>query len=1194
MSFFFSQPDAAAGKDTHLDNINPTVNNGTSTVLNVGRDKVGPNTFIFRGLIEFDISSIPTNATVVSGVLTLNAETIVVSSAESSAARRVTAVWNESQATWDDRITSTAWGTAGGDFTTTDQGTFNLPTSTGPIDINLDALVQDAIDNRAGTLSLILMRTSEANPDAQVNFSSSDNATAANRPQLFIEFDTPPSGEIDLFIPSKDSIPHQKLYFTQNSNVFPPAVPDSTVYKMDPDGSLFENVSTGGDLRIIQGVDTVADQDLAYFAAEIDFITGTGSGYILKADSKLETIETIFVSGSNAFFVDVAFNSFDNKVYWCDTSTTASRIGKINSDGSSPEEIIIDAGTPFAIDVDSMGQKVYWADNDGFIRRANLDGSSSEVIVSNVAGAPEGIHVDVLNEKVYFTNEETDNSFIARTDLDGSNLEMLISGVVAVNGVRHITVDNTEGKMYWISDVGVQNGVRSANIDGSNIQVISPNPNPFGVLQLKGIDVFLHNTSVSLFIGGKPSGDLTLFIGGRDSASGNIDMFMGGKPSGAMDLFLPGVNSTTNTNIFVGDIIEDKVFTFTPKETCATGVNHPLGIAIHDELQDKFWVTSEDPTSNVPTDLTIDKKNEKLFITENSGRIIKTDFDGSTQEVVVSGLSNPQSIDIDESISTIFWTDKNIGVIQKSNLAGESIEVVLSGLAAPEGLALDKDAKRIFWSNVSGINIQSVNYDGSSIQDVVASGLSNPRRLAFDNSNNKLYWTDFDLGVVQRSNPDGTNINTVAAGLLGPVGLDILGLNLPLFIHGHEASSGNTTLYIAGKPSGDMPLFISGQPSGQIPLFIEGSIDAATPISEEMDLYIGGIPSGDIPLFISGKPSGEMDLFIQGSPSGEIPLFIKGQPSGDMPLFIGGKDNTSGNITLFIQGQPSGDIPLFIGGKPSGEMDLFISGKPSGEIPLFIQGQPSGDMSLFIAGIPSGEIDLFIKGLDNTSDEIPLFISGKPSGEMDLFIEGIPGTVSGDISLFINSSFSDGSLDLFVLGCAPKVVVVTPTDLFTISDDVINIFERGVDAIIDQLGKNVKLIFDPIIIPCPNCLFDPIGGKSSNRFKPGGPVPFSDGARCPYCRGTGKTEQERSTIVKASVSWSPQDYIDYGISVQNARAVVSTKTLLNDVIKIQRAKIAIIDCDISSILKVKCRRLKDPVPIGVKNSRYAMTFWQRI
>jgi len=346
-------------------------------------------------------------------------------------------------------------------------------------------------------------------------------------------------------------------------------------------------------------------------------------------------------------------------------------------------------------------------------------------------------------------------------------------------------------------------------------------------------------------------------------------------------------------------------------------------------------------------------------------------------------------------------------------------------------------------------------------------------------------------------------------------------------------------LFIAGRPSGEIDLFISGKPSGDITLFVSGKPSGG------MDLFIGGKDNSfdEIDLYIGGKPSGEIDLYIGGVPSGDIPLFISGQPSGQIPLFIQSKDNTSGDITLFIQGQPSGNIPLFIGGKPSGEMDLFIGGKPS------------------------GEIDLFIKGLDNTSDEIPLFIS---------------------------SNFPTGSMDLFIIGCAPKVIVVPPTNLFTISDSIIQVFEDGVDAIIDQLGKNVKLIFDPIIIPCVNCTFDPIGGKSANRFKPGGPIPFSDGARCPYCRGTGKTERERFAIIKASVSWNSQDYIDYGISVQNARAIVSTKTLLTDVIKIQRAKMAIIDFDISSILKVKCRRLKDPVPVGLKNSRYAITFWQRI
>ncbi len=186
------------------------------------------------------------------------------------------------------------------------------------------------------------------------------------------------------------------------------------------------------------------------------------------------------------------------------------------------------------------------------------------------------------------------------------------------------------------------------------------------------------------------------------------------------------------------------------------------------------------------------------------------------------------------------------------------------------------------------------------------------------------------------------------------------------------------------------------------------------------------------------------------------------------------------------------------------------------------------------------------------------------------------------------------SMTLLIAGCAPKKPKKSKKDLFTIPSTVIDIFEREVDALIRDLGKKIKLIYKPTIIDCPNCIFDLIGRKSANRFQSGGPQPFSDGARCPYCRGTGKTEQENSEIILGLVDWKPRDYQDFGISVQNSNAIVGIKTLATDAVKIQRATEAIVDYAISDIIKLRCRKLRDPMTTGLKNSRYAISFWQRI
>jgi len=187
----------------------------------------------------------------------------------------------------------------------------------------------------------------------------------------------------------------------------------------------------------------------------------------------------------------------------------------------------------------------------------------------------------------------------------------------------------------------------------------------------------------------------------------------------------------------------------------------------------------------------------------------------------------------------------------------------------------------------------------------------------------------------------------------------------------------------------------------------------------------------------------------------------------------------------------------------------------------------------------------------------------------------------------------DDEGNLNITGCGSKKTPGTVTPLFTIPDSVITTFQAGIDTLIRELGKTVKLIYDPTIIDCPNCEVDPIGNKAANRFRPG-QQRFADGRRCPYCRGTGKTEEENSEEIIALIKFNPRDYKKFGISIQDPSSLIRMKTFLTDVIKIQRATTAVIDLQTKGIIKTTCRRLKDPIPTGLKESRYAITFWERI
>ncbi|MFN3243181.1 MAG: beta strand repeat-containing protein [Planctomycetota bacterium] len=108
--------------------------NGAGTQLIVGRTAGTSSTLSRRGLVQFDISSVPAGSTVTNATLTLVSDTPAVTGNQSIAIRRLTQAWTEGSsnagnpgglgavaagggATWANRTTpSTAWSSAGGSF----------------------------------------------------------------------------------------------------------------------------------------------------------------------------------------------------------------------------------------------------------------------------------------------------------------------------------------------------------------------------------------------------------------------------------------------------------------------------------------------------------------------------------------------------------------------------------------------------------------------------------------------------------------------------------------------------------------------------------------------------------------------------------------------------------------------------------------------------------------------------------------------------------------------------------------------------------------------------------------------------------------------------------------------------------------------------------------------------------------------
>jgi hypothetical protein len=219
---------------------------------------------------------------------------------------------------------------------------------------------------------------------------------------------------------------------------------------------------------------TRGDGETLYFADVFrpDFSSGTIKS--IKTDGTgLQTLVDVG-GGLRSIAVDLVAG----KVYWTDVDGPAIR--RANLDGSGQENLVT-AGLqwPRALVLDTGGSKMYWGDQvAGRVSSANLDGSNVTVVHSTDFHA--GLVLDGVHGKLYWSTSIDDfNGDIVRCNLDGSNLETVVT---QHNKPAYMAVDVDGGKIYWTDYV--VDIVRRANLDGSNVEelyVVGANRNPDGI-----------------------------------------------------------------------------------------------------------------------------------------------------------------------------------------------------------------------------------------------------------------------------------------------------------------------------------------------------------------------------------------------------------------------------------------------------------------------------------------------------------------------------------------------------------------------------------------------------------------------------------------------------------------------------------------------------------------------------------------
>ena len=166
-----------------------------------------------------------------------------------------------------------------------------------------------------------------------------------------------------------------------------------------------------------------------------------------------------------------------------------------------------------------------------------------------------------------------------------------------------------------------------------------------------------------------------------------------------------------------------------------------------------------------------------------------------------------------------------------------------------------------------------------------------------------------------------------------------------------------------------------------------------------------------------------------------------------------------------------------------------------------------------------------------------------------------------------------------------------------INNEFKSIFNNAISALLEDGALTVTCTLEYGITKyenCANCLYDPIGQKSSNRFQNGGPVPFPFGSVCPLCNGNGKKPITSSEDVNLAVIFEPKQFLEITTPVNTADGYIQTLAKKDMTPKLQRAKEIIVSTDVSNFFSHRYQRVSEPLPIGLGNNVFVLCMLRRV
>ncbi|XP_050692314.1 low-density lipoprotein receptor-related protein 6-like [Eriocheir sinensis] len=423
-------------------------------------------------------------------------------------------------------------------------------------------------------------------------------------------------------------------------------------------------------------------------------------------------------------------------VCWTDIDNELIKCVQVNTTQGAKdhkEVTVISRGivSPDGLAVDWLGRKLYWTDSDtNKVEVAGLYSGLRRVLYWQDLDQPRAIAL-VPSEGLMFWTDWGENPKIERAGMNGDSATRVVIVKDEIFWPNGLTIDTQRRVIYWAD--AKFSYIASVDFDGrSRKEVVQGKlPHPFAL-------TYFNHTLYWTDWETRAIHYCTIDEGRSCKEQHQIG-------AGLSPMYLhvydpaqqPHVHTPCQKNN--GGCSHLCLAAPPPKNySCAC----PTGVKLLDQFN----------CSDGPEEMLILARRTDL-------RRISLDTPDHTAVVIpMSGVKHAIAVDYDPIDGFIYWTDDEVECIQRSRLDGSGQEVVVSTeVLNPDGVAVDWIARNLYWTDTGPDRIEVARLNGTSRKILITDNLDEPRAIAIDPDGGLMFWTDWGVHPkIERAALDGT------------------------------------------------------------------------------------------------------------------------------------------------------------------------------------------------------------------------------------------------------------------------------------------------------------------------------------------------------------------------------------------------------------------------------------------------------